>query len=1068
MILALLAASAGWATSAFDYTWSGPASGGTWQGQNWNGNTATGPISDLGGIQTATVYIGQGNVVTIGTGPGNTFAAAGTLTMAAGSQLVLPTYQNGQFSFEIASSLISGGDILVGGPAGGGLLTTGASNNVTSYQGATLDGGGTITLTNGSTVTTPYYGLDPAHNSVELINQTIRGDGLIAETNLVIDAPSKIDANHSGLTLLMNQAGGNGVVTNNGVMQASNGGILQLGGGHWGGGPAYVTQAAGGLIQALDGSLVQLGYSNAGNYDIPGSITGGTLSTSGTGRIDGRDYFLLDGVTNAGDLHAVYTGVANANGIQLANGINNTGSITLDIAVSNSVALSIVSGGATLTGGGKVILNGTANAIIGGPLTNVGNTIQGAGGVSLTTLVNQSGGVVNANQSGATLLFYGGGTVQNSGILEASKGGTLQLGGGHNGGGPVYVTQSSGGLIQALDGSLVQLGYSNAGNYDVAGSITGGTLSTSGTGRIDGRDYFLLDGVTNTGDLHAVYTGNSNANGIQLANTINNTGSITLDSAGSNSVALSVVSGGATLTGGGKVILNGTANGIIGGPLTNVDNKIQGAGGIALTTFINQSGGVVNANHVGDTMVFYGGGTVQNSGVLEASNGGTLQLGGGHWSGGPIFINQTSGGVIQALDGSLVQLGYSNPGNYDSPGSITGGTLATSGSGRIDARDYFLLDSVTNTGDLHVVYTSGSNDNRLRLANTIGNTGTITLDSAGIYLEGDVTLTGSGTVNLNGYGISGGLLTNNGNTIQGSGTVDWMNNQGTVHVAAGDGMGINTLANVSGGTLTGGTYIVAGTLAISGQITNNAASITLDGASSRMGYSTSDALAPFANNLAAGSFTIQNGRNFTTADNFTNAGTMNIGSGTTFQVGPAGSGTYTQTAGSTKLNGTLTAGSLNIAGGTLSGAGTLNAGLIVSGTLSPGNSPGTIVVNGSYTQTGTLDIEVAMGLADELIVNGNVNLGGILDVTTYGTWSGSIDKDFLILSWTGSRSGSFDQIFLPTLAGYQFSTEWAANGLYLDVTGNGPTSGTPEPTTAAFLLIGAVVLMGSYKLRRNR
>ena len=259
------------------------------------------------------------------------------------------------------------------------------------------------------------------------------------------------------------------------------------------------------------------------------------------------------------------------------------------------------------------------------------------------------------------------------------------------------------------------------------------------------------------------------------------------------------------------------------------------------------------------------------------------------------------------------------------------------------------------------------------------------------------------------------------------------------------------------------------------ELNNNAANIIMDGPSSQIlawtkaGNSTTDALAGFNNNLAAGSFTLQNGANFTSGGDFSNAGTINIGAGSTFQVGPTGSlGTYTQTAGSTKLNGTLIAGTLNIAGGTLSGAGTLNAGLLVSGTLSPGNSPGTIIVNGDYTQTGTLDIEVGMGVADQVQVNGNVNLAGILDVTTYGTWSGAVDQDFLILAWSGSKSGNFDQIFLPTLAGYQFTTEWAANGLYLDVEGNGPTSGTPEPTTAAFLLIGATMLIGGYKLRRNR
>jgi len=892
-VLALLAASAGWAGTAYDYIWTGPPSGGAWQGSNWNGGSDTGPLGGYTTIPTASVYIGPGNIVTLEAGPLNTWAAAGTLTIDASSQLIVPAYVNGAGQFQAASVVHNAGDIQVGDANGGGLLETGASQGYSNYQGATLDGGGTITLTNGGRLTVSNYGIGT--NNVELVNQTVRGDGQIDETNLIIDSPSRIDANHYGATLVMNSLAGNGVVTNNGVMQASNGGILQLGSSHWNGGPITITQGSGGVIQALDGSTVMLGYSN-NDYGAPGSVTGGTLTSVGSGHIDARNGFLLDSVTNSADLRVIgATCCGGTVGLELTNTINNTGSISL---IGGDVI--IAGGGATLTGGGIVTLGG--NTISSAPLTNVDNTIQGAGTFwNLGTLNNS--GVIDSNATGGTLLVAGA-NIANSGTIEASNGGSMQLGVNH---GPVTITQTSSGVIQALDGSFVQIGD---GGNDVM-TVTGGTLNSVGTGQLV-ANHTSLQNLNVSGNLTL-------ANDNTLSGTIHNTGLIAITTAGRNLY----LSDGASLTGGGTVRMDGVyVNGLSNGANVTSDNLIHGSGSFG-------------------------------------------------WNGS---INVTNQGTIYA-------------------------------------------------------------------------------DTAGTSI-----------------------------TFQPGST---LNNQGTVRVAQGAGFTVTGLANYNDAThtLTGGTYNVAGNLAIynpgfwnwpyytpawGATINNNAATIVLDGASSSM-VSDRDALAGFADNQAAGSFTILNGRNFTTAGAFSNEGTMNIGGGSTFQVGPSGNlGTYTQTSGSTKVNGTLIAGTLNVAGGTLSGAGTLNASLLVSGTLSPGNSPGTITVNGNYTQTGTLNIEAAMGLADEVIVNGNVQLGGSLDVTPYGTWSGTVDDHFLILDWgTNSESGDFAQIFLPTLTGYQFSMDWEANGLYLDVTGNGPTSGTPEPTTATFLLIGAALLLGGYKLRRS-
>src|SRR5208283_3591611 len=117
------------------------------------------------------------------------------------------------------------------------------------------------------------------------------------------------------------------VVTNNGTMQASNGGILQLGSGHWSGGPIWITQGNGGVIQALDGSTVMLGYDSTDYCNSTcSSITGGTLTTAGSGQIDVRDGFTLDNVTNAGNLYVRNdTGVTTPQvGLVIADTINNT------------------------------------------------------------------------------------------------------------------------------------------------------------------------------------------------------------------------------------------------------------------------------------------------------------------------------------------------------------------------------------------------------------------------------------------------------------------------------------------------------------------------------------------------------------------------------------------------------------------------------------------------------------------------------------------------------------------------------------------------------------------------
>ncbi|MBN2538807.1 MAG: autotransporter domain-containing protein, partial [Deltaproteobacteria bacterium] len=155
----------------------------------------------------------------------------------------------------------------------------------------------------------------------------------------------------------------------------------------------------------------------------------------------------------------------------------------------------------------------------------------------------------------------------------------------------------------------------------------------------------------------------------------------------------------------------------------------------------------------------------------------------------------------------------------------------------------------------------------------------------------------------------------------------------------------------------------------------------------------------------------------------TNSGTIFVNpSGLTFRV----RGNVIIQAGELVVNGQITekAGSfgnrLSLSGGTVSGTGHIAAsrGFYNSGgTVSPGNSIGTLTINGDYHQTadGTLLIEINPTSSDLLVINGAASLDG----TVQATWSGLSAPAMLGNSWT----------FLTTSSGVSgtFSPDPAAN-----------------------------------------
>ena len=149
--------------------------------------------------------------------------------------------------------------------------------------------------------------------------------------------------------------------------------------------------------------------------------------------------------------------------------VNNTGTIALDSAGSTTT-LELIQHGITLEGGGRLTLsdsdqNFISSATAGVTLTNVDNTISGAGQIGdwQMTLVNS--GTIIANGTHALLIDTGPNVVTNSGTLEAT---------------------GSGGLIVNSDIANSGLIWADGGNITINGAVTGtGSALISGASTLE-------------------------------------------------------------------------------------------------------------------------------------------------------------------------------------------------------------------------------------------------------------------------------------------------------------------------------------------------------------------------------------------------------------------------------------------------------------------------------------------------------------------------------------------------------------------------------------------------------
>lgn len=640
------------------------------------------------------------------------------------------------------------------------LNSTGSFTDIEVDGAAQLSGGGTITLS-GST-NARLMGL----NSLLTVDeQTIEGLGQIGANSLALElsADTLVNANSTDNILTIDGNATLGMtgfgVVNDGVMRASNGGILRF--------SNDVTDNRNGVIESLASSEVRL--------DSNSTIVGGLIQSVGDGQVivpAGINTFLED-LTLDADLQT-----ANNVDVGFTGTIENLGSVSVN-STGSFTDIEIQPDGATLTGGGTITLAGSVNARVTGisSLLTVGDqTIEGMGQIGANTMRLElgEGTLIDANSHSNTLTIDGnsaldtgeGGDIAgvvNDGMMRASNGGILRFAND--------TTDNRNGVIESLGHSEVRL--------DSNSVIVGGTIRSLDDGQVfvpSGVSTFL-ENLTLDADLQT----ETNVD-LGLTGTIENLGAISLNSTGALT-DIEIQAGGANITGPGTINLSGTNARIMGlnvpGEVQIIDQTIQGDGqlGANSISMAIRNGSVVDANVPEARLTIDGNASLDNvgfgteiDGVMRASNGGILRF--------QSDVINNRDGVIEALAGSTVELG--------NLADICNGIIRTVDDGQVvvpPSQSVFLRNLPTPPFNFEFTLDADvqvGNNTDFGIEGTINNLGTISMNSTGSFTDIEIqasgaTIAGGGTVVLSGanaridgfapVGFEEGTLTGNGQVV---------------------------------------------------------------------------------------------------------------------------------------------------------------------------------------------------------------------------------------------------------------------------------------------------------------
>jgi len=706
--------------------------------------------------------------------------------------------------------------------------------------------------------------------------------------------------------------------------------------------------------------------------------------------------------------------------ITRACGKRSVGAVTLALACSSVGAQAVsIDGGASATVPGTY----TSPWAITGTLT-VGDIGQGTvtvgGGATVSNnngVLGQSAGAIgNATVTGAgttwtsSFSFFAG--YNGTGTLKVQDGGKVSNGNGHLG-------LNAGGVGNATV-TGVDSTWSNSGTLDVGLSGTG-TLTVEDGGKVSNTAGTIGNASGSTG--HATVTGaGSTWTNVDFYVGNRGTGTLTVQDGGKVSNTFGSISYIAGSTG------NATVTGA-GSTWTNSGFLEIGSGGTGTLTV--QDGGTVSSavgylgvvgNATGHATVTGANSTWTNSGALDVGGSGTgtltVQDGG--------KVSNTAGTIANALGstGNATVTGagatWTNSGTLG-VGRVGTGTLTVQDRGTVSNTEGFIGGNTGSVGNATVTGAGSTWTNSGQLLVGRSGTGTLTVQDGGTVSNtlafigtnlgstGNATVTGTGTT----WTIVGQLLVGNG----GAGTLT-VANGGHVSVS---GAGVIDVALATGstgvlniGAAAAGAAQAAGTVA--------ASELRFGAGTGSLNFKHTDTAYTFGTRIIG-------------------AGVLNHYAGTTLLTGAnTYTGVTTINGGTLRVNGSIANSAVTVnSGGTLGGSGTVGSTTIASGgILAPGNSIGTLTVNGnlSFAAGSIYRVEVdAAGANDRINASGTATInGGTVDVlASAGTYAAN--TTYTILNATGGRTGNFAGVtsnlaFLTPTLGYD------ANNVFLSLARN--------------------------------
>ncbi len=914
-------------------------------------NTYTGDTSVNGGILRA--------------GSAQAFGPTGRMTVNSGATLDLGGF-NASFLSVIGDGLIDlGGRTLTTGGAGG--VFTG---RITGTGGYTRTGGFTQTL---SGCNNDYTGVTTIGGTLSI--DCIANGGQASGIGASLAASSNLS--FAGGTLVYTGAS---VSTDRGFAMTGNGNL-------------NVFNA--GTTLEFSGNII-----GAGQLNKDGA---GTLLLSGANNTTGN-LRVINGTVRAGSTTALRSGWVS---------LDNTAGVLLDLDGYNNNALYLIGGGTT---GGNITLD-TATLTItagGSAAANYGGAISGIGG-----LIKNGGSFQRLSGCSSS---YGGTTVINQGTLAVD---CLGDGGANS---SIGSSSSAAGNLVLSGGTLQYVGTGGSTNRQFTlGASASSKLDASGTGAIA----FTHAGPLTFASANTAQTltlgGTSTANNILAAQITNNGTGVTrltktdagtwiLTNPGSTYTGITTISGG--VLGVDKLADGGIASSI-GASSAAASNLVIGNGstlrytgaGDTTNRLFTLSQGVTFIESSGTgAIVFTDTGPLTLAGTNQAR---TIALGGANTG------NNTLAGSIGNAGTGVTTLAKNDSGtwvltgnhSYTGSTNINAGILSIGGGGTTGS---IASAVVNNFGTL-----SFNRSDSLTYGGTIVGTGGVFQNGAGTTIltgtnsySGGTTIN-AGTLQLGNGGTTGSIvgdvandgllvfnrsdLVNFGGTISGSGAV-WQIGSGTTVLS-----GINSYA--------GGTSILGGTLQVSADanLGDAAGGLIFSGGTLRTTASFSSARSTSL--TGAGTILTDAGTTFALSGLISGAGGLTK-SGTGI-LALSGNNSYAGAtnvnAGTLRINGDQSAatGLVTVASGaTLAGSGTIGGSVNVlnGGILAPGNSPGTLDINGDLLLAGgsILNFEfgeagVVGGALNDLVnVGGNLTLDGTINVTSSsgGYFGGGIYRVF--------------------------------------------------------------------------